>query len=220
MVIKHWQQSDFSTPEQAVAHRLRSGEHWRDLARVWFWLCGPGSDPEVTRTGEYREGSRRWNAPEERRVAERLRTRHGWTLSTVSAAHAFAATRSEPKKVLPVIQHAKRKPARSSAALGDDATPAEWIPPATIERDWPERWDIPHEERHRMFRDALGPAWTPMRRTLFLVEDASTAVDEPRQAEELDTTSGTPYDSDQGQEPEYDPSTVVDEVDETEEAPC
>lgn len=154
MPIRHWQASDFTTKEAIAKYRAVYHDHWTYVARCWFWLLGPGRTcPDAYIDPGH---GRRYDAIEERRIAERERIRHGWTLETLQAAHDLAISRQRDKKAPVVFQTKKRQPARSSAVLDEDDSPAvQWVPGPTVERDWPETWDISTEKRREMWFNAI-----------------------------------------------------------------
>ncbi len=105
MTIRHWTARDFVNCDAIKAHRERARDQWFWIGYCQFWLVGLGARGKVR--GEPHDEL-------ERKIAERERIRHGWEITSIISAYAWATTQDPSGKL----------------KLGEC--------PPTVERDWAE----------------------------------------------------------------------------------
>ncbi len=150
MPIKTWAESDFTSPEERSRHVLRTLDQWRVAMNCWYWLVGPGSTAQ--RGTFIREGRHQWFVDDEQRKADIDRRLHGWDYDTLRdvrlqndarrARHFFGGT----------SQARPRKSKGSDPTLSGDqlASGSSQTLLPSIERDVPETFDIPDDQRVMM----------------------------------------------------------------------
>jgi len=154
MGIRHWQDSDFFSDSEKAQHRERATTQWREAMECWFWLCGSG----MTAPEWLREGKLKWHSPSERAKAERVRVMRGWSFETLNDVHLANDGRRANRAFFGGGKPAQAPRKRSGARRAEydptleDSDPRATQrsasgPPPSVERDWPEKFEMSDAER-------------------------------------------------------------------------
>lgn len=167
MGIRYWTAEEFNGEHDLRVHASRAHEHWTVAMNAWFWLVGPGSNCGAT----WVEHGRSWDAERERAKADSDRRLQGWSFDTLKAVKAHCdRARGQRTGLTPYKPKQKQGGYRgrsSAGSLDDEPEMASHRgPPPTVERDWPETFELSDATRRQMFVDAMSGKRGPLSRVM------------------------------------------------------